>query len=200
MCASQQSLCGMPSHCWETWVCPFLTSWLVKVWAASDCFEKHASSQGLALANSILQELSWVRDKSSSCSPWNGCGQGETHSCVPPQQHPARGMGWTQRWGCHVLRACKAYGVTETDGGGKRSWIPTVWRGFGGTEIQDSQQLRWELHWVFIPSQLSAVTTGLVSAQPQGWDLFVFVAAPKGSSGIILRALTTPVKKTKYNS
>lgn len=45
------------------------------------------------------------------------------------------------------------------------------------------------------PSQLGAVTTGLVSAQPHSWYLFVFVAAPKGSSGITLRALTTPVKK-----
>lgn len=40
----------------------------------------------LVLANSILQELSWAHNKSSSCSPWSGCGQGETYSCVPLRQ------------------------------------------------------------------------------------------------------------------
>lgn len=171
-------------------------SWLVKLWAANHSFSNtlfSASSQGLVLANSILQELSCVHDKSSSCSSWNGCGQGETHPYVPLEQHSAWGMGWAQRWRCFVLstNTAKSTGWQRVEEKGAEFLLFDV--------ALDAQGSRTVSSWggncaecLSLSAQRCDHGTGLCRATGMR---FISVAAPKGYSGIALRALTTPFKK-----
>lgn len=139
---------------------------------------------GLVLANSILQELSWVHNKSSSCSPWNGCGKGTLipvyHQGSTQAEH---GLNPEVEMLCaehkHTGRACKACEGTETGGGGKGSWIAAVWCGTGQSTAEMGTALRAS------PSQLGAVTTGLVTAQHRAEIYLCLWQHPKAPLGLL---------------